>query len=184
MPSFGSPVHGVSLADALKDAAVTANITVPVLHTFELFQPIGTPDGAIYCVANTENFTATKEGTADRDAGIEVEFLAISISMQRPEESDTAAAPEISITVSNVTGIMSDALRLARGSTEPWVLIERLYASNDPSGPLILPPLQLYVTGVDMDHETVTLRASFGDSANVSVPRITFKRSEYPGLVR
>lgn len=184
MPTYGAPRRGVSLADALLDAAVTSNIATVVLHTFEFFQPLGTPDGPIYCVADEVNLLATKEATADRDAGLEVEFLAIRIQMQRPEESDTASSPEISITVSNVSGLMSDALRRARGSLEPWVLIERLYAANDTTGPLILPTLQLYVTGVDMDAETVTLRASFGDSANVSVPSITFKRSEYPGLVR
>lgn len=183
MPAFGAPRHGVALADALKDAANTARVDLVVLHTFELYHPIGAPE-PIYVVANKENFSATKESTADRDPSTEVEFLAIAITIQRPEESDTAATPEIALSVSNVSGLMSDALRLARGSLEPWLIIERLYASDDPSGPLILPVLQLYLVSTSIDAETVTFRASFGDSANVSVPRTTFKRPEYPGLVR
>lgn len=184
MPTFGTPRHGVSLADALKEAAVTADVQVTILHTFELYHPVGTPDGPIYTVNDKANFSATKEATADRDAGLEVEYLAVAISIQRPEESDTAATPEVSLTVSNVSGLMSDALKVARGSLEPWIIIERVYSSEDVTGPLIDPPLQLYLVAVSMDAEVVTFRASFGDSANVSIPRTTFKRLEYPGLVR
>jgi hypothetical protein len=184
MPTYATARHGVSLAEALKEAAVTARIDAPVLHTFELYHPLGTPDGAIYAVRNKEDFSATIESTADRNASTEVDFIAVSIDLQRPEESDTAAAPELALTISNVSGLMSDALRLSRGSLDPWIIIERLYATDDTTGPLILPPLQLYVTGASIDAEVVTLRASFGDSANVSVPRLNFRRDEYPGLVR
>lgn len=184
MPTFGSPRHGVSLADALKEAAVTADVRVAILHTFELYHPVGTPDGAIYAVNDKANFSATKEAGADRDPGALVDYLAVAITIQRPEESDTASTPEVTLTVSNVSGLMSDALKLARGSIEPWIIIERVYAANDTAGPLIDPPLELYLVTVSMDAEAVTFRASFGDSANVSVPRTTFKRLEYPGLVR
>lgn len=184
MPTLSAPRHGVSLAVALKEAAITARADTVVLHAFEFYHPVGTPDGPIYVVADKVALTAKKEAGADRDAGLAVYFIPLSVSVQRPEESDTASAPEITLVVGNVSGLMSDALRSARGSLEPWVIIERVYVSTDLTGPAIDPPLQLYVTGVDIEVETVSLRASFGDSANVSVPRVTFKRSQYPGLVR
>lgn len=184
MPDYKSPRHGVSLSEALHEAANVAPISRVMLNTFELYHPLGTPAGPVYVVNNYVALLATKEVDADRDAGLEVEFMASSIAIERPEESDTAAAPQITLTVTNVSGFMSDALRLARGSLEPWVIIERVYAEDDTTAPAILPPMQLLVISVGIDAENVSLRCSFGDPANVAVPRTTFKRSEYPGLVR
>lgn len=183
MPDYLPPRRGVTMAEAMAVSAATADTTYLTLHTFELFHSAGTPDGPIYVVADNEDLLATKEATADRDAGLEVTFMAAAIDTARPEESDSAATPQIKLTVSNVSGEMSEALRRARGSVESWVLIERMYLSNDTSAPAQLPPLELLVTGADMDGETLTLTASYADPANVSVPSIKFRRAEYPGLV-
>jgi hypothetical protein len=64
-----------------------------------------------------------------------------------------------------------------------WVVIERLFAANDTTGPAQT-PMSLIVTGVEITAKTITLRCSYGDPANVAIPRTTFRRSEYPGLVR
>lgn len=182
MPDFLPERHGVTLSQALHEAAVASPVTRMMLSTFELWhESFAEP---IYVVNDHENLTAFKEAAAERDAGLQVEYLACAVTISRPEESDQAGTPEITVSVDNVSGLLSDALRAARGSIEPWELIERVYASDDLSGPAIDPPLKVMVTGVDMDGETVTLRASFGDPVNVAVPRLTFKRSEYPGLVR
>jgi hypothetical protein len=184
MPVYNDPVHGVSLSEALHEAAVIAPITRPMLNTFELYHPDGTPDGPIYVVNDGEPFFAFKEAAAERDAGIEIEYMASWIRLERPEESDQAATPEITLNVDNVSGEMNDALRRARDSLEPWVLIERVYAGDDPLGPAILPPLQIYLSKVSVNEDTASLTASFGDSNNVAIPRTTFSRSQYPGLVR
>jgi hypothetical protein len=184
MPTYKNAHHGVELSEALHEAAVTANVKRVMLATFELYHPIGTPDGPIYVVNNLEGITATIEVLAARRAGYAVDFLPCAVTIGRPEEADTTATPEITLTVSNVSGLMSDALRSARGSLAPWEIIERDYASDDLSGPAMLPPLQLYLSHADISGELLTLTASFGDSANVSVPRLTFRREQYPGLVR
>ena len=184
MPTYKSPHHGVELSEALHEAAVIAPIVRVILETFELYHPIGTPDGPVYVVNDLQPLTATIEAGAARNAGTAVEFLACSVAVGRPEEADTNATPTITLTVSNVSGLMSDALRSARGSLAPWEIIERAYASDDTSGPAMLPPLQLYLTNADISGELLVISASFGDSANVSVPRLTFRRADYPGLVR
>lgn len=184
MPTFGTPRKGVSVSDAAKEAAAIAPKRRPMLHTFELYQPLGTPDGPIYIVNDLQNFTATKEVDADRDAGLEVTFLAMSLVDGPPEESDAASAPQLTLTAGNVSGLISDMLRAMRGSIVPLEVIERVYAADDPSGPAQDPVMNLIASNVDIDQETAALTASFGDPGTVSVPRTTIKRIYYPGLVR
>jgi hypothetical protein len=183
MPTYKAPRHGVSHSEALHEAAFVAPAGRVMLTAYELFHSIGTVE-PIYIVNDDEPFTGTKEAGAARDPGAAVEYLASHVEDGRPEESDAAPAPEIALKVGNVSGVMTSALRAARGSLEPWELVVREYASDDPSGPSTLPPMRLLATGVDADGESITLRAGYGDVANVSVPTITFKRSEHPGLVR
>lgn len=183
MPTYRDPVHGVSRSEAQHEAAFVAPIGRTMLTAFELYHPLGTAE-PIYFVNDDEPFEAVKEPGAARDDGATVEFLASRVEDKRPEESDTAATPEATLTVGNVSGVMSSALRRARGSLVPWELIVREYASDDPSAPASLPPMALFATSVDVDGKSVTMRAGYGDVANVSVPSITFKRSEHPGLVR
>lgn len=183
MPTYSAPRRGVTLSEALQEAATIAPIERVVFSTFELWHPLGTPDGPIYVVNNFEDLSATKEADADRDAGLTVTFMASSVELDRPDEDDNAPSPEIALRVGNVQGIMSDAIRRARGSLEPWQIVERLYASDETDGPAAT-PLRLIVTGVDITAEVVTLTCGYGDPANVAMPRTTFKRSEYPSLVR
>jgi hypothetical protein len=99
-----------------------------------------------------------------------------------PEESDTAAAPEVTLSIGNVSGLMSEALRAARDSLVPWELTERVYASDDLSAPAMLPVLTLEVSRASIAGPLLKLTASYGDHTNVAVPRLTFKLTEYPGL--
>lgn len=186
MPIYKDPRHGVSLSEGFHEAAYTVLATRVMLNCFEFYHPIGTPDGPIYVVNNGEALLATKEDTATRDAGELVEFMAGWVRLERPEESDNAGTPELMLSVDNVSGEISDALRLVRasGSLEAWEIIERVYATDQTTGPAILPPLQMYVVDIEVNDETAQLTASMGDSVNVAIPRTTFKRSEYPGLVR
>lgn len=185
MPIYTSPPrHGVSLSDALLEAAAVAPIGRAMLDTLELYHESGTPEGPIYVVNDYADLIATKDAAATRDAGLTVLYMKTSLLIGRAEQSDSQATPELQITVPNVSGVMSQALRVSRSSLRPWELIHRVYASDDTSGPALLPALVLYVSTFDVTAETVTIKASFGDSVNVSIPRLTFKRTEYPGLVR
>ena len=184
MPVYKPSRHGVSLSEALHEAAAIAPIHRAMLSTFELWHPVGTPDGPIYTVNDFQPLVATIEAGAARNASVAISFLPCPVDITRPEESDTQGTPEIGIAVKQVSGVMSEALRWARGSLIPWQLTERVYASDDTTAPAILPPLSVFLSSVDVDGETVTLKASFGDSVNVSIPRLTFRRTAYPGLVQ
>lgn len=180
MPTFRPPLHGVSFSEALAEAAAVAPITRVILSTFELWHP--SLDEPVRIVNDYENLTATLEDSAPRNGGEEVEFLACPVQVQRPEESDQAATPEVTIQVANVSGLWSEALRTARESTVPWTIMERVYSSDDLSSPAVLPVTTLTVTRTTITGTMATLTAGYGDAVNTSVPRITFTITNYPGL--
>jgi len=184
VPTYKPPRSGVQLSEALHEAAAVAPIARAMLDTLELFHPVGTPDGPIYVVNDPADFPAFKEAGAARDDGVEVLFMRAAMRVERAEQSDQHVTPTLRIVVPNVAGAAGEALRAARGSLDPWELIHRVYASDDAGAPAILPPLVLYVESFEVSSEAVTLVASFGDSVNVNVPRLTFNRNEYPGLIR
>jgi hypothetical protein len=84
----------------------------------------------------------------------------------------------------DVGGILKAALDAARGSLTSWTLIERVYASDDTSAPAMLPPLKLEIPSAEIAGAAARLSASFDDDANEAVPRLTFRRDQYPGLQR
>jgi hypothetical protein len=180
MATYRPPLHGVSFSEALAEAAAIAPLRRVILSTFELHHSSLTEP--IYIVNDYESLAATIEDGAPRNANEEVTFLACPVEVDRPEESDQAATPEVTISVANVSGIWSEALRAARGSSDLWSITERVYASDDLSSPAVLPPTTLTVTRTTLTGSMATLTASFGDSVNRSVPRITFTITNYPGL--
>lgn len=163
------------------EAATVAPLARAMLSTFEMYHP---QSGRHRFVNDQTNLLATLEAAAPADAGLQVEWLAAPVMINRPEESDTAATPEISISLDNVAGIMGAELKKTRGSLEAWQLTERVYASDDTSGPAILPPVTLLLSSIDIVADAIVMKASFGDPANVMVPRITFNRKQYPTLAR
>ncbi len=181
MPTYQDPKHGVQMSWEYLEAAAVAPITRAMLSTFELYHPLS---GRHRFVNDHADLLATLEADAPADGGLEVEWLAAPVTINRPEESDSAATPEISLSLDNVAGVMTAELKKTRGSLVPWELTERIYASDDTAGPAVLPPVTMLLSGVDIVGNAIVLRASFGDPANVNVPKLTFKRGEYPGLAR
>lgn len=180
MPTYEAPVSGVSYSRAFLEAAAIAPTPRAMLETFEIWHPsLAEP---LYLVANRGDFTATKEADAERDPGATVTFLAAPIVFTPPEENDEAVKPETNLTLSNVSDIVAGALRAARGSLEPWIIIERLYASDDTGGPAQLPPLSMMIESVLITGSEVTMSLGYGDPADVSVPVLKFRRVEYPTL--
>lgn len=179
MPIYRSKYRGVQLSEALAQSAAIAPITYAMLSAFEVRHPSQAP---IRFVNNPEPIWATLEATADVDPSATVKFVACSVQRVKPEESAEAGTPEITITISNVSGVVTDALNAARGSLTPWLITERLYASNDLTGPAILPPITMEISRVQVYGSYVTLTASYRDPTNLGIPKLTFKLSEYPGL--
>lgn len=176
------PIHrrGITLADALLAAAAYAPLGRAMLYCYELSHPsVAEP---IRFVDNKESFSAALESTAPFNPSSVVEFMPLPLSIQRPEESDSASAPEVVLSADNVSGVFNQTLKAARGSLVPWTIIERLYASDDTTGPCILPVLKYELSTADIQATQVRVKASYGDPVNVSIPSLTFKREEYPGL--
>lgn len=181
MPDYQPAEHGVSMSYAQMEAAAIAPVTRAMLNTFELYHPLS---GRHRFCNDNQSFFGVLEDAAPEDAGELVEFLAAPLTINEPDESDSAASPEISLSLDGVAGAMAARLELTRESLVPWVLTERVYASDDNTGPAILPPTELELSSVGIKGSAVILKANFGDPANVSIPRLTFRRGQYPGLQR
>jgi hypothetical protein len=180
MPDYQTARRGVQQSEDLLEAANVAPTSRTIVETFEVWHSsLAEP---IYLAANPEDFVGVKEADADRDAGSAVTFLAAPIVFSPPEENDEASAPETSLTFPNISDLVSQALRDARGSLDPWIIIERVYASDDPSGPAQLPPLSLLIEAFTITGTEVTMVLGYGDPADVSVPVLKFRRNEYPTL--
>lgn len=67
-------------------------------------------------------------------------------------------------------------------SLEPVEVIERLYVSDDLTGPAILPPARALLRSGSVNETSVTIDIGFGDPANQPFPRKVYTRTEYPGL--
>lgn len=180
MPTYRPALRGVSYSEAYAEAAAIAPIVRAMLFTYELWHP--SLDAPIYFVDDKADLTATIEDAADRNAGTEQTFISVPLSIERPEESDTAATPEVTLSREGISGLLKQAFDAARGSLVPWILIERLYASDDTGGPAKLPVLNYTITQSEISGTAANIRASFSDPANVSIPRLTFRRAEYSGL--
>ncbi len=174
--------RGVTLSEALQEAAAIAPIDRRMLYAYELWHP--TLDAPIYFVNDNADLDAFIESTAERNPSTEVSFVSCPLARTQPEEGDQPETPKISLSRPDLAGLLKPLLDAARGSTIPWVLIERLYASDDLSEPAMLPPLQVELTEVDIVGAQVRMSASFDDDGTLAVPAITFRRSEYPGLAR
>lgn len=175
--------RGVTITEAAQEAAAIAPLGRALLATYEIWHPT-MPSGPIRFVNDTATFFGTIEPTAERDAGETVEFPPLPIKTERPEESDSAANPKIRLSRPDIAGILRDGLELARGSLQPWVLIERIYASDRPETPVFTPPRELRIDAASLAQEGASLSASFNDFANEGIPRLTFRREEYLGLDR
>lgn len=174
--------HGVTFTSAYLEAAAIANIGRAMLDTLEFYHP-NAPD-RLRIVNDQVPLFATLEADAPEDGGVEVEFMAGSFRLKPAEESDSASNPADVIEISNISGAVSQALALSRGSLIPWVVTGRVYASDQTSAPAQLPPVVNEVRSVQTLTRTVEITCSFGDAGNVAFPGLTFKRSEYPTLQR
>lgn len=174
--------RGVTLTEALQEAAAIAPITRQMLYCYELWHP--TLSEPVYFVNDNADVEARIESTADRNADELVTFISCPLTITRPEEGDQPESPSVALSRPDLAGLLKPLLDASRGSTVPWVLIERLYASDDLSDPAMLPPLQVELTNVDMVGSQVQIEAQFDDDGTLAIPSATFRRNQYPGLGR
>lgn len=174
--------RGVTYSEALQEAAAIAPIGRAMLYAYELWHP--TLSAPLRFVDDKADLTATLEADAPRNAGATVEFVACPLAVARPEESDTAAAPTITMGRPDVAGLLREAADTARGSLEPWELIERVFASDDTSEPALLPPRRVEMLGLQINAASGALEFGFDDDNSEAVPAIRFTRRDYPGLQR
>lgn len=180
MPTYRPANYGIQLSEALAQAAAVAPVSRAIISCLEFRHPSVAP---VRLCANTTDLTVTHEAGAALNPSAAAEYLAAPITVGIPEESPGAGAPQIVVTVAHINNAIREALEATRGSLEPWTVTERLYASDDLSGPARLPPLTLEVLQVEFPGGPVaSITCGYSDPANRAVPRLTFRSSQYPGL--
>jgi len=181
MPTYQPAERGAQLSWELLEGVVTVPLERALLSAFEIYHPLS---GRHRYVADEQNLLATIEPGAPADANEEVLWEALPVTVGKPEQSAAAASPNVSLSLDNVAGLMAKEMDKTRGSLDPWVVTERLYASDDTGGPAVLPPTVMYISNVRLQDAAVVITASYGEPANVDVPKTTFNRFEYPGLMK
>lgn len=186
MPTYLDPINGLSDSEAYAEAAVAAGVDDVRLATYEVWHPaMSTP---VRVVANDEDFAATLEDTAPRNALEEVVFKRSRVSQERAEEG-AGASGDVQLRVDNVSLIIASALRTIKASNDPairdakWQVIERVYMYSEPGAPARIPVLKLTLTRCVMNGATAVFTASHRDSVNTAIPAISFTPESYPGLL-
>lgn len=176
MPTTFSPaIHGVTMSEALREAATYAPASRVVLATYEFTHSSFTERALVVC--NHENLTAKDE------TGATVTYAALAgLKTEGFEESDQAATPVLRLELDGVSAVLTAKLDLALLSLEPVGVIERIYVSDDLETPAVLPPAKAIVRSGSVSEVRVSLEVGFGDPANQPFPRKLFTRAEYPGL--
>ena len=174
MPSYLDAQHGVSLSEAYAEAAAAAPVHRVMLATYELSHPWF--EQPLYIVNDFDPFMATLETSE------EVQFVPCPVEVVGPEESDAQKAPTVSVRIDGVSTFIAQQMDLAAQSMAKITLVERIYASDDPSAPAIMPPLRLTLRDVQVGETTVTAEAGFADHVNRGFPSRDYLAREYPGL--
>lgn len=176
-----------ALSQAIKEAYAAAPDNAVTLHTLEFRHPnfindLGQPT-AIRVVRDHQDLVAWLEAAAPLNPGEAVTFLAFAFDFKLPDV-EVAAAPEMVITIDNVSAEIEQ--NLARAVASPYTIAAtyRPYLSTDLSGPQMNPPLHLTVQHVKADDFRVTARVSFGDLSNLQFPSDDYTATRFPGLAR
>lgn len=180
MPTYNTPLRGVSHSEAYAEAMATAGVDDAVLYTLEITHAaLAAP---IRLVLNDSNITATLEADAPFNPGAAVAFTAISLGLQMPEETDGNASPPTRIWIDGVSALVATALEPAAESLTPVSVSVRTYISTDLTGPASLPPLRLELRDIEISETRVTATAAYADFGNQRFPAKTFTAAEYPSL--
>jgi hypothetical protein len=181
MPTYLTPVNGVSLSEAEAEAATIAPIGRVALDTLEFYR--SDFDAPARVVNDRVDFTGTLEADAPRSAGEAVTFTAVGVTVVWPSETDEASAPKLTLEIDGVSAILTEQLNRGTGTLEPLQVLPRRYMSDDPGGPSRLPVQALELSNVQATETRVTADAVSGDDpVNRRFPALAYRRARYPGL--
>lgn len=173
-------IQGVTFTEAWAEAVAIAPINSVALVTLELNHPDF--DEPARVVADRQDFTCTLEADAPYNPGQEVTFIALPVEVLLPEESTEGTAPSVSVSIGDVSQVITPYLEKATASLTPAELIVREYISTRPEQPARVPVIRMIVTDVSVTERRVTLQASYLDPANRGFPTRSYSSAEYPGL--
>lgn len=162
-----------ALDEAIKEAYASASSRVPVLETLEIRHPsIGE---VVRLVRNRKSITATLETSEV----VVFEGAAFALSLPKAGEN---GLQEITVKMDNVDRRVSDFMLTAKDYDTSVRMIYRPYLANDLSEPRLNPPLELYLTDVNVTLFEVTGKATFADIINKKFPSEFYTRARFPGL--
>ena len=186
MPTMLPARNGVAFSQAYAEAIAVAPVTRAMLETLEFrHSQFKDATGALFAariVNDHQDLTATLEATAPMNPGAVVVFSACPVSVQGPDETDSAEAPSIQIAVDGVSQLLVQQLDYAILTLEPVLMTVRIYASDDTSGPAQLPVTTMTLREVRVSETRVTAKATFYDPTNRGFPRQEYTSAQYPGL--
>ena len=170
-----------ALSQALKEAYAAAPCDVVTLHTLEFRHPAFTQP--LRVVLDHADHTCTLEADAPADPSTAVLFVGYAFDIVLPT-MDTGAAPEVVITIDNVSMEIEDNISAALATIDKVMVTYRPYLSTDLSAPSMNPPMTLTVTHISADQFQITARAQLGDYANKAFPGENYTATRFPGLVQ
>ena len=170
-----------ALSQAIKEAYAAAPSNVVTLHTLEFRHPaFSTP---LRVVLDHVDHTCTLEVDAPADPGAAILFVGYSFDIVLPTV-DGGAAPEVMITIDNVSQEIEDSINAALATTDKVLVTYRPYLSTDLTAPAMNPPMTLTITSISATQFQLTARAQLGDYANKAFPGDDYTPARFPGLVR
>jgi len=170
-----------SLSEALKEAYASAPADDIIYHTLEFRHPAWvTP---IRVVRDFVSLTATLEADAPANPSEAVVFTGYPFDMVRPELTDDAA-PQLTITIDNVSLEIEDAINQAQLTTDQVEVTYRPYLASDLSAPSMDPPITFTVASISATQFQLTATAVLGDFGNRRFPFEEYTATRFPGLVR
>lgn len=180
MPTYLTPLQGVSLSQAEAEAAAIAPAHRAALDALEIWHPSFTAPARV--VNDKADLVATLEADAPRNPGETVPFKAVAFGVVWPSENDDPSSAQLKLTIERVSAELAAQLDLAQDTLDPVTLIARRYMSDDTSGPSRDKQLHLELTDVVVTDLRVTATCIYGDSANRRFPGRAYTRARYPGL--
>lgn len=170
-----------SLSAAIKEAYAAAPSDVVTLHTLEFRHPAFSQP--IRVVLDHADHTCTLEAGAPANPAEAVLFVGYAFNIVLPSV-DAGAAPEVVITIDNVSMEIEDNINAALATTDKVMVTYRPYLSTDLITPAMNPPMTLTITQINADQFSLTARAQLGDYANKAFPGEMYSATRFPGLVR
>lgn len=169
-----------TLSAAIKEAYASAPTDQVIYHTLEIWHPVfGTP---IRVVRDYTSIDAMIEATAARDASTIVTFTGYAFDIVPPDLS-TAALPQCTITIDNVSREILAQIDQAVLSTGVVTVIYRAYLSDNLAiGPENLPPLAMTATMISADPLKITATVGFANLLDLSFPGLDYELTTFTGL--